>query len=59
MNPLRILLAAALALASACETETVRCVPDPGIDGLACACKLGPTPPACTDLGTCLMECPQ
>jgi hypothetical protein len=54
----RILLALAMLAAAplACETSTVECWPDPAT-GTACRCTQGPTPPACTDLGSCILEC--
>lgn len=52
---LSIILASTVA---SCDTPTVSCWEDPGIDGWACKCTLGPTPPSCTDLGSCLVECP-
>lgn len=41
-----------------CDTGTVECWPDPAIDGWACKCTRGATPPTCVDLGSCAAECP-
>lgn len=55
LRTIAVLVALASSLAG-CETATVECVPDPAT-GTACRCTQGPTPPACTDLGSCILEC--
>jgi hypothetical protein len=52
-----LVLAFVAAVTPSCETPTVECWSDPAV-GTACRCTQGVTPPSCTDLGSCLAECP-